>query len=323
MLRPKHRLEEGKQIKAQALITKSDDKGFSISGRGYKTSVQQLSKIFQTLEINRPKHQLPPLMMQVKHTKAESFFNDGAFMKTFGKNLGKPKTECFMCYEKGQTQCDHNDPLITGFKTGAHWNKTGYSASGFKTGNIPRFSNNLNIPIMSKTLDTVSRSRSTENKHTKDSPMLFTILDKTSRISELSMDWVISEDIQARSINISHPEKAIMISNEGHKNILDNEEFSKESPRLKASTYQGRSTHRKTHHEQRSASKNIDLKDLWHNLFGVMKDKANNDNERPFLDSVMRPRNRESKYYISQLKPRKDEYKELKYATHLDLTLSI
>jgi hypothetical protein len=53
-------------------------------------------------------------------------------------------------------------------------------------------------------------------------------------------------------------------------------------------------------------------------MIDTLKLKANNDNERPFLESVMKPRSKESRYYISQLKTGRDNSGSPKANAHLD-----
>lgn len=288
MLRPKHQLGEGRSMRDRTFKRSSQEKALSVSGRGYKTTVEHLTKIFSNLEINRPKHDLPPLMVQVKHTKAESFFNDGAFMKTYAKGLGQAKTECFICQEKGQTLCDHSNPLSTGFKTGTHWTKTNYGSKAFRTGNLPQFPKTKpQTHLMSKTLDAGSKS-SDENKSLDVKP-LFGLRTKDKKLAEGSFD---QDDKEEPGSEIKTKGEAIIISNEGYRNILDNAEVSRENAKVKPST-QRSGTRTKRGTLANNSIVKLDLKEMRNTMIDELKFKANNDNERPYLESMMKPRNKE------------------------------
>ena len=305
----------------------------SMDNTGYKTTVGQLSKIFQTLKIDKAKSDLPPLMMHEKISKLEPMLRDEIFMKTVGKHLNgeglSPTHECFICKQKGQSHAEH-EMHTNGMQTGSKFRATnGQRARLFRTGNLAgAFNRNKQTDqraLMSRTLEIVDRS------NTKNGNGFFAAgkrsehptIDLVSKSRNPSSKDFGSE-MRLNFQGIEDQKGAIIISNEDHRNILDSLTIDRDltASTLKPAIPKINYKSSKLQGDQTSSTQKLDLKRIRSEMQSQLKERANNDNERPYLDSVMRPRAREAIYYITEIKSKKlNSNRETPHLTHFSYML--
>ena len=312
MLRKKQKIVGGLS-KTTCTAFKQDSR--SLQSNKQKTENEYLSKLFKTLAITKAKPNLPPILMSKKAAKYEPILNDDMFMKTVGKNMLNrcinTNRECFICKQKGLNHADHelnshqfqtssrfygtennNTFGLYGNRTSRDWNSrrnNGYNkllsqTADITSGGAKKYSKNPFCPV---------RNQEYEDSQNEE--------DKKVDFTDSRLAIGLKIDIP----RLEYHKSTIIITNEGNKNILDTVNTDKEPSNLSSLKPSIPKASTRTHisqDKQNPTTKKLDLKKIRHDIRSQMKDKASNDDDRPYLDSMQRPRPRAAHYYISELR---------------------